>query len=171
MRIERKLITELPDTLQNELKKRIEREFGNVPIVKEHVWAEPTWLFTGYIGDQVVSFLNIVDRHVLADGETVRFFGLNNVITEPEHRGQGYSRELNKAAVEFMSELDKSAFGFLFCADNLIPFYTDLGWKRFEGEVTVSQPSGDKLWPSNAMLYTLSCSKSWKKVHLCGLPW
>jgi hypothetical protein len=93
------------------------------------------------------------------------------LITEPLHRSQGYSRQLNQAAIEFMRDLDVNASGFLFCADDLIPFYSALGWKKFEGEVTVSQPSGDKRWPSNAMFYDLSGSRSWKIVHLCGLPW
>jgi GNAT superfamily N-acetyltransferase len=171
MRIERHKVSELPANLQQELKTRVDREFGAVPIVREHVWAEPTWAFIGFVDDHLVSFLNIVDRHVLADEDRVRFFGLNNVITEPQHRGKGYSRQLNQAAIEFMRDLDTNACGFLFCADDLIPFYTDLGWKKFEGEVTVSQPSGDKLWPSNAMSYNLPGSRSWQTVHLCGLPW
>jgi len=157
--------------MQQELNNRADREFGNVSIVREHVWAEPKWVFMGLVDDQVVSFLNIVDRQVLADGEPMHFFGLNNVITEPQQRGQGYSRQLNRVAVEFMIESDPNACGFLFCADDLIAFYSNLGWKRFEGEVTVSQPSGDKRWPSNAMFNDLGGSRSWKSVHLCGFPW
>jgi hypothetical protein len=171
MRIERYLAIELPATLQEELEKRADREFGNVPIVREHVWAEPTWAFLGFVDEQLVSFLNIVDREVRADGNPVHFFGLNNVITEPQHRGRGYSNRLNSAAIAFMSESDPDACGFLFCADDLIPFYENLGWKKFAGEVIVSQPSGDKRWPSNAMFYDLSRSRSWMTVHLCGPPW
>jgi len=171
MRIERHLISLLPACRQQELKNHVDREFGSVPIVLEHVWADPTWAFMGFVDDQLVSFLNIVDRQVLADGEAKHFFGLNNVITDPQHRGQGYSTLLNRNAIEFMSESDPNACGFLFCADDLISFYSNFGWKRFDGEVTVSQPSGDKRWQSNAMFYDLSGSQSWKTIHLCGLPW
>lgn len=171
MRIERQLVSELPVYLQTELQSRIDREFGHVPIVREHVWAEPKWAFLGFTESELVSFLNIVDRQVLADDAPMRFFGLNNVISEPQHRGRGYSKQLNKTAVEFMRETDPDACGFLFCADDLIPFYQSLGWKKFAGKVTVSQPSGDKLWPSNAMYFDLSADRAWKTVHLCGNPW
>jgi GNAT superfamily N-acetyltransferase len=175
MRTEMHLVSKLPESMQIELKSRVDREFGSVPIVREHVWAEPTWAFLGFVDDQLVSFLNVVDRQVLADSETRHFFGLNNVITDPQHRGKGYSKVLNRNVIEFMSESDPNACGFLFCANDLIPFYTDLGWKKFEGEVIVSQPSGDKRWQSNAMFYDFSGShsqsQSWKTVHLCGLPW
>lgn len=171
MRIEKQLVSQLSANLCQELQSRVDREFGGVAIVKEHVWAEPTWVFMGFVGDQLVSFLNIVDRTVLADGTPTHFFGLNNVITEPEHRGHGYSTRLNRVAQDFMLETDANACGFLFCADDLIPFYSSLGWQRFAGEVTVVQPSGDKRWPSNAMFYDLSPGRSWRTIHLCGLPW
>ena len=171
MRIESHIESQIPATLQAELKSRVDREFGSAPIVREHVWAEPTWVFLGLVDEQLVSFLNIVDRQVLADGEPAHFFGLNNVITEPQNRGQGYSRQLNQAATEFMGNTDQNAYGFLFCADALIPFYTKLGWQPFEGEVTISQPAGDKVWPSNAMIYNIAGCRAWKTVHLCGLPW
>jgi hypothetical protein len=172
MRVDRQLISGMSPNLQQVLQKRVDREFGHVPIVKEHVWAEPTWAFLGFVGDQLVSFLNIVDREVLADDTPTHFFGLNNVITEPEHRGCGYSTQLNQKAQEFMAETDPAGCGFLFCADDLVPFYTKLGWHKFDGEVIVSQPSGDKPWPSNAMFYDLSGGRrTWKRIHLCGLPW
>ncbi len=161
----------MPSDMRRELQKRVDREFGDVPIVREHVWAEPTWAFLGFVGDRLVSFLNLVDREVLVDGAPTHFFGLNNVITEPEHRGHGYSTQLNQTAQEFMVESDPAGCGFLFCADELVSFYSKLGWKRFDGEVIVSQPSGDTPWPSNAMYYDLSGGRSWKKVHLRGLPW
>jgi predicted acetyltransferase len=171
MRIEKHLASELIASQKEELKKRVEREFGNVAIVREHVWSEPTWVFMGFADEQLVSFLHIVDRQVLADGASVHYFGLANVITEPEHRGKNYASQLNRMAIEFMRDCDPNACGFLLCADGLIPFYTNLGWKRFEGKVTVSQPSGDKLWPSNAMIYDLVDSRSPKTIHLQGLPW
>lgn len=171
MRTENNLVSQLPASLQQELKFRVDREFGSVSIVRDHVWAEPTWVLMGFIEDQLVSFLNIVDRQVLADGEPVHFLGLNNVITEPEHRGHGYSSQLNRIALDFMLEIDPNACAFLFCADDLISFYSQLGWKKFEGKVTVSQPAGDKIWPSNAMYHDLTGTRSWKTVHLCGFPW
>ncbi len=171
MRINKQLASQLTPSQQQELKNRVDREFGDVPIVREHSWAEPTWAFMGFVDNELVTFLNIVDRQVLADNQPVHFLGLNNVITEPQYRGQGYSSQLIRTALQFMHELDPKACGFLFCADDLVPFYTKFGWKKFEGDVTVCQPSGDKRWSSNAMFYDLTGARSWQSVHLCGLPW
>lgn len=171
MQIDYYPFNELAVTLKQELRRRADREFGDVPIVRDHVWAEPTWAVLGRVGEEVVSFLNIVDRHATADGVPVHLFGLNNVITEPQHRGKGYSKELNRKFLEFISEADSGATGLLFCADDLIPFYSSLGWKKFAGSVIVAQPSGDKNWPSNAMYYTQNGVQTWKQVNLCGLPW
>lgn len=171
MQIEKLSASHLDPTLRQDLKSRIDREFGHVPIVREHVWAEPDWAFLGYVDGELVSFLNLVDRNARADGNPVHLFGLNNVITEPQHRGHGYSTKLNQTAADFINELDKDACGFLFCADDLIPFYEKLGWKKYPGEVIISQPTGDKRWQSNAMIYSPAAAQSWQSVHLCGLPW
>jgi predicted acetyltransferase len=171
VRIEQQFANRLSEALRRDLKRRVDREFGNVPIVQNHEWSEPTWALLGFEGEQLVSFLNIVDRTVQADAESVHVFGLNNVITEPEFRGRGYSKGLNQAALAFMRQTDPHACGFLFCADDLIAFYERLGWKVFGGQVIVSQPTGDKKWTSNAMYYDLLGQRDWQQIHLCGLPW
>jgi predicted GNAT family N-acyltransferase len=171
MRIEKYVCSELPPDLRQLLKKIALREFGQVPIVRAHIWAEPDWAIVGFVGAELVSYLNIVDRQASADGAPVHLFGLNNVITEPRHRGQGYSRQLNLYAIDLMAQLDPDACGFLFCSDEMLEFYQRLGWRHFKGQVTVSQPSGDKDWPSNAMLLDTTGRRDWKTVHLCGLPW
>ncbi len=171
IRIEKHLVSEMSPDLKQELKRRVDREFADVSIVREHVWAEPWLAISGSAEGQLVSFLNLVDRQVLTDDTATHFFGLNNVITEPEYRGKGFSTALNRYAIQVMQETDPQACGFLFCADALIPFYARLGWQKFDGTVTVSQPSGDKLWPSNAMYFDLSGTRHWKTVHLRGLPW
>lgn len=171
MEVIRQLVGELTQEEKNDLKSRVDREFAHVPIVREHVWAEPRWILRGMVEGKLVSFLNVVDRIVLVDGMKAHFFGLNNVITEPEYRGKGYSTALNRAALDFMAAEDPAATGFLFCADDLIPFYRMLGWTKFSGEVTVSQPTGDKLWPSNAMYFNSTPKTLGNSVHLQGPPW
>jgi len=161
----------LPSALKQELQARVNREWGDIAIVQEHVWSEPTWVFLAKVDEDIVSYLNIVDRTVTADDKPQHFFGLNNVITEPAHRGNGYATALNRKALEYMKDTDANACGFLFCADELIPFYQKLGWTQFTGEVTVSQPAGDKRWTSNAMLFDPNGHHQWHHINLCGLPW
>lgn len=173
MKIQIELAAHLSQTLKDELKSRVDREFGHVEIVRTHVWAQPTWALLGYVESELVSFLNIVDRMGSADGKPIRLFGLNNVITEPGARKLGYSRLLNEAAIEFMKREDSLALGLLFCADELIPFYSRLGWEMFKGRVIIAQPAGEKIWPSNCMTHRLGRGEQvvFEEIHLKGLPW
>jgi predicted GNAT family N-acyltransferase len=172
VRIEIVATTDLPTQLRAELIARAQREFDPFEIVRAHVWAEPTWFLLGYEGDPLVTSLGIVDRHATADDRPVHLFGLNNVITEPEARGRGYSVALNQEALAFMARQDSAGLGLLFCADGLVDFYARLGWQRFAGRVTVTQPSGDRPWTSNCMLHGLGrAPPAADHVHLCGLPW
>jgi hypothetical protein len=159
--------------LKAELRARVQREFGHVPIVKNHVWADPDWIITGSIDERVVSFLNLIDRKAVADEKSVHLFGLNNVITESDCRRKGYSFALNNKALEFMKKQDPKAYGLLFCADDLVPFYEKMSWQSFYGSVLVSQPSGKKKWPSNCMIHCLGRNETFepKEIDLCGLPW
>lgn len=159
--------------LKTELQARVHREFEDVPIVRNHVWADPDWIITGSLEGRVVSFLNLIDRMAVADKESVHLFGLNNVITESNCRRKGYSLELNKKALSFMKDKDPKAYGLLFCADDLIPFYKKIDWQPFHGAVVVSQPSGKKRWPSNCMIHFLGKAEVFKpeEIDLCGLPW
>jgi predicted acetyltransferase len=171
MKIEIIESTKIGEDLSRELAKRVQREFGHVEIVKTHKWAEPTWSFLGWKNDEVVSFLNIIDRQGQVDGKQVQLLGLNNVITEPNHRGKGYSKKLNLAALDFMSKQNPDGLGVLFCADNLMPFYSSLGWEKFSGKTIVWQPSGEKVWPSNCMTYSFGAMAPLGEINLKGLPW
>lgn len=171
MRIDCHEFAQLSPAIKKEIFDRADREFGHVPIVREHVWSEPRWSMLGIVNDEIVSMLNIVDRHASADGAAVQLFGLNNVITEPQHRKQGYSAILNRNFLQFIADRNPDGYGLLFCADDLISFYSRFGWTRFDGAVIVHQPSGEKTWPSNAMYYSRTGPRLWKSINLCGLPW
>lgn len=171
MRIECHEFAKLAPATKNMILRSVDREFGDVPIVREHIWAEPDWSILGFLNEDLVGFLNVVDRHALVDDTPIHLFGVNNVITEPPFRRQGFSTKLNREFLQFIAELDENGIGLLFCADDLIPFYERLGWKKYFGTVVVRQPNGDKNWPSNAMYYSREGSRSWKTINLCGLPW
>ncbi len=171
MKIEILESAKVEESLRNDLAKRIHREFGHVEVVRTHKWAEPTWTLLGLENNELVSFLNIIDRQGQVDGKPFHLLGLNNVITEPVHRGKGYSKKLNQAALDFMKKKDTQALGVLFCADDLLPFYSSLGWKKFSGQTTIWQPSGEKVWPSNCMTYSFEVPIAFKEINLKGLPW
>jgi len=173
MQIVVELASALTAELRGSLQSSIDREFGQIEIVRAHRWAEPTWVVLGYDDDRLVSSLAVVDRHATADDQPLHLMGLSNVITEPAGRGRGYSRRLNAAALELMARQDPASLGMLFCADSLVSFYASLGWQPFRGSVMVSQPAGDRLWSSNCMVHTLGQQRSvaFQQVHLRGLPW
>jgi hypothetical protein len=171
MRIEVLESAKVDKRRQEELAKRVHREFGQVEIVRTHKWTEPTWTLLGFENADLVSFLNIIDRQGEVDRKPAHLLGLNNVITEPAHRGKGYSKKLNQAALDFMKKQDTEALGVLFCADDLLPFYFSLGWKKFLGTTTIWQPTGEKVWPSNCMTYSFGEVTPVKEINLKGLPW
>jgi predicted N-acetyltransferase YhbS len=163
----------LSHDLASVIRASIEREFGHVEIVRAHRWAAPTWMFLGFEGAQLVSFLSVVDRDATGDARPLHLLGLNNVITEPAARGRGHARRLNAEALRFMTAQDPSAVGLLFCADDLLAFYGGLGWQPYAGTVIVSQPDGDRPWSSNCMLHGLGKPPplDLQQIHLRGLPW
>ncbi len=54
--------SEVPSDLQLQIDQRIHEEFGNVPIVRNHIWAKPDWTFVALNNGELVSFLSIIER-------------------------------------------------------------------------------------------------------------
>jgi hypothetical protein len=94
-------------------------------------------------------------------------------MTMPELQGKGLGLIAVKAAMKALITECLPAFGLLFCEDKNTGFYSRLGWKCFEGEVTVEQPSGRMVYDKmTAMVAPLGAQAPMRgEVDLCGLPW
>ncbi len=163
--------TELDTEIKSALKGFIKNEFGHIPIVKQTEWASPDWTVIYFVGNQIATFYNIIEREISIDGKESKVAGINNVITPKEFRGNGYASKLLSETENLIFEKLKSEFGVLLCADSLIPFYEKLGWYKIDCPVYFKQSVGERLWGANTMLLTKGKKVTPTLVKLNGLPW
>jgi aminoglycoside 2'-N-acetyltransferase I len=115
----------------------------------------------------------LIFRTGLRDGGSVRIGGIGGVMVLPERRRQGLGRTVMQAAHATLRSNPEVQFGLLFCEPHNTAFYEGLGWSRFDGEVTVAQPSGSIVYDiMRAMTLPLAADAPYSgSIDLCGLPW
>jgi aminoglycoside 2'-N-acetyltransferase I len=117
--------------------------------------------------------VGIFRRTVTWNGRTMNAGGIGGVATRDEYTRRGYASMALEAALRTMQDEGSIDFAMLFCEPRLAPFYTERGWKKFDGEIYAVQ-GGDRMrftaigpyvhdvrWraPSNGV------------IDLNGLPW
>lgn len=162
---------DLSADIRDTLNSYIQAEFGHIPIVQETSWTVPGWTILQTEADNIVTFYNIVERHVLLDGTPCKIAGINNVITPPSFRGKGYSSQALNNTTGFLFDELKCEHALLLCADAMIPFYKQLGWYTVNSKVYFDQPSGRKLWAANTMLLSPGKAIAPTIIDLQGTPW
>ena len=65
--------------------------------------------------------------------------GIGGVKTHPAFRGRGFATAAIQRALAFFHEQGDVDFGLLVCEPGLVPFYERLGWRRFPGDLFVTQ--------------------------------
>ena len=65
--------------------------------------------------------------------------GIGGVKTAPAARGRGFAGTAIRLALDFFREQGDVDFGLLVCEPGLVPFYERLGWRRFPGDLLVTQ--------------------------------
>ena len=165
--------SELEPTLRNFVFEANERQFGSVPIVREHKWSPPDWTIVVLVGEKPASFVNIVERVGRVDGRTVKIAGGNNLMTLPEYRDKGHALKLAQKFETLIFNNLKVDMGLLLCATALIPFYEKSGWKRVSCPVIFDQPDRGKVtWGAETMVLKPDHSAlAAQGIDLCGLPW
>jgi len=123
--------------------------------------------------EEVVAAAGCLWRNARLDGAPVHIGGLGGVMTMPEHQGKGLGRIAVEAAMKALISDRQPAFGLLFCEDKNTGFYSRLGWKRFDGEVTVDQPAGPMIYRIMSVMVAPLGGQAPLRGHidLCGLPW
>ncbi|MGH3650066.1 MAG: GNAT family N-acetyltransferase [Acidimicrobiia bacterium] len=121
-------------------------------------WAAPEWgVFVANDTGDLVSYTGVVAREGLVDGTPVRTGGVGGVATHPDHRRRGYAAVGIAHALEFLR--DRGAdFAILVCDDNLVDYYTRLGWRRFAGPVINRQHAKEEIFSFNEVMVTDLCS-------------
>ena len=69
----------------------------------------------------------------------MRVGGIGGVKTHPTFRGRGFATTAIQRALDLFHEQGDVDFGLLVCEPGLVPFYQRQGWRRFPGELLVTQ--------------------------------
>jgi predicted N-acetyltransferase YhbS len=146
------------------------REFGHVPIVKNHVWAAPDWCIFAMEAKRRVASVCLIVRKGTFDEKEVLILGVNNLITEPDERRKGLGRSLMERAIKLCFDRFDANAVVLFCADGLVEYYESFGFKKVACPVWIAQPEGRKTWESNCLVNS-RIGLPTDKIDLCGLPW
>ncbi len=147
-------------------------EFGGFDIVRNTEWASPNWVFLCSYENELAGCYNLVLRKAEFDGKPVMLAGLNNMITLPAFRGRRVASHLLENTQKLWFNQFKAEYGLLLCADQLVEFYAQFGWRLTSAEIRYKQPGGIRVWSANCML--LTNEGSWfepELIDLCGLPW
>ena len=136
-------------------------------------WAKPQWSVLLWDGEELVSRVGLLVRDGLHDDIPKRIGGIGGVATHPASQGKGHASEAMREAAKLFNEELNVDYALLFCRDHLIPFYSRLGWKSFEGKVFVEQPQGKIEFSANGAMVLDVHEKAplTGVLDLNGLPW
>lgn len=102
-------------------------------------WAAPQWgVFVRDEAGRLVSYTGVVRTDGTVDGNAVTIGGVGGIATHPEHRGHGYAPIGMGRALDYLTTRH-TQFALLVCRDELVDYYSRLGWVEFEGELIVTQ--------------------------------
>ena len=138
----------------------------------DYIYADADWTILVWEGEEAVSAAEIFDRTILVGGQLMRVGGVGSVATKTEWRKRGYASEAMRFVRNFLRETLAVDFGLGFCADNLIPYHTSLGWNLVAHSFLVDQP-GRRMTFTDAVMALPVLKEDWPpgEIDLCGLPW
>lgn len=136
-------------------------------------WTSPQWgVLVGDDAGMLVSYTGVVQRPGLVDGALAVIGGIGGVATHPDRRGEGYAPIGMGRALDFLAGLETD-FALLVCRDELVDYYSRLGWKLFTGELLVTQFGEQETFTFNRVmvgdLHTAAPRSG--VVDLQGSPW
>ena len=120
----------------------------------------------------------VTRRTVAISDQELHVAGIRGVVTDPEHRRQGYGRAVMQRAQELMRSFTDCEFALLFSSVMAVPFYESLGWRPVREPVTCEQPGGridytEALPTAPVMALALRDDRDLPcgPVHVDGFPW
>ncbi len=137
-------------------------------------WAAHQWAVVGWdIEGAALCYVGVVFRDAKWNEGAVRVGGIGGVKTHPTSRGRGFATTAIQRALEFFHGQSDVDFGLLVCEPDLMPFYERLGWRRFPGELLVTQRQTTVPFTFNLpMTIPLRLQETLDgKIDLRGLPW
>jgi aminoglycoside 2'-N-acetyltransferase I len=137
-------------------------------------WAAHQWCIIGWDAEGDANcYVGIVLREARWNDRAVRVGGIGGVKTHPASRGRGFATKAIQRALDFFHEQGDVDFGLLVCEPVLMPFYGRLGWRKFPGELLVTQRQTTVPFTFNlAMTTPVRLHESLGgKIDLLGPPW
>lgn len=136
-------------------------------------WTRPQWgVLVRDDSGTLVSYTGVVQRHGSVNDRRMVIGGIGGVATHPEHRGAGYASIGMGRALDFLAGRNTN-FALVVCRDELVDYYSRLGWKLFEGELLVTQFGEPEIFTFNRVMVgdlTGSAPQS-GVIDLQGPPW
>jgi predicted GNAT family N-acyltransferase len=135
-------------------------------------WSDVDWHILITVGEELVSHVEIVEREAFVGQESIRLGGIGGVLTLPAWRGRGLAKVGMQKTQAFMCEELGVDFGLLMCDQEVVPFYSKLGWVEVEGPLVYDQPEGKVVFDDKVMIFACS-DMSWPQgmIDIRGYPW
>lgn len=137
-------------------------------------WAAHQWGVIGWDADgAALCYVGAVLREARWNDRAVRVGGIGGVKTHPAFRGRGFATTATRRALDFFREQGDVDFGLLVCEPGLVPFYECLGWRKFPGDLLVTQRRATVLFTFNLPMTTpVRLQESLGgTIDLLGPPW
>jgi GNAT superfamily N-acetyltransferase len=137
-------------------------------------WADPGWdICVRDDTRRLIAHAGILERDVLLDHEPARIAGIAEMLTHPEFRRRGYGAAALREAARFMRDELQTPFALLTCPHTAIPFYSALGWQRFNGSVIAEVEGGMGAFAESAwmVLPVTAGAPNDGVLDLQGIPW
>jgi GNAT superfamily N-acetyltransferase len=137
-------------------------------------WAPAQWAVIGWDAEgAALCYVGAVLREARWNDRAVRVGGIGGVKTHPASRGRGFATTAIQQALDFFRGQGNVDFGLLVCEPGLVPFYERLGWRRFDGDLFVTQRQATVPFTFNLPMTTpLRLQESpGGKIDLLGPPW
>jgi GNAT superfamily N-acetyltransferase len=137
-------------------------------------WAAHQWAIVGWdVEGAALCYVGVIFRDARWNEGAVRVGGIGGVKTHTASRGRGLATTAIQRALDFFREQGDVDFGLLVCGPGLVPFYERLGWRRFPGDLLVTQlqatvPFTFNLAMTTPVRYQEPLSGT---IDLMGPPW
>jgi GNAT superfamily N-acetyltransferase len=103
-------------------------------------WARHQWSGIGWGAKGVaLCYIGVILRQAQWKEGAVKVGGIGGVKTHPAYWRHGFATRGLQQALDFFRAQGEVDFGLLVCEPGLVPFYERLGWRKFPGELFVTQ--------------------------------
>ena len=142
--------------------------------LKGVAWDDPSWdICVRDDTGRLICHAGVLERDALLDGKPIRIAGIAEMLTHPEFRRRGYGAAALREAARFMRDELRAPFALLVCPLAAIPFYSALGWQRFNGIVVAEVEGGMGAFAESAwmVLPVTTDAPNDGTLDLQGIPW